>query len=113
MENQEFEFLTKLAEAYTKYDASIIEPYLADDVHYASMWVFQELTSKSEYLDYLKGKLATMKAHHTEFDFEIVPGRMHQNALLASRDDGGCGFVVDFDENNKVKMINMTAPAFF
>lgn len=115
MENQELKVLTKLAEAYTNYDASIIEPFLADDVHYASMWVFQELTSKSEYIDYLKGKLATMKAHHAVFDFEIVPGRMHKNALLASRDNpvGGCGFVVDFDENNKVKMINMTAPAFF
>lgn len=111
----EKEFLLKLAVAYQTYDASVIEAYLAEDMHYASMWVFQELTSKSEYIDYLKGKLATMKAHHAVFDFEIVPGRMHKNALLASRDNpvGGCGFVVDFDENNKVKMINMTAPAFF
>ncbi|MBR4712076.1 MAG: hypothetical protein IKP27_00130 [Paludibacteraceae bacterium] len=39
----EEQFLIKLAEAYTKYDASIIEPYLADDMHYASMWVFDEM----------------------------------------------------------------------
>lgn len=30
-------FLTKLAKAYQNYDASIIEDYLADDMHYASM----------------------------------------------------------------------------
>ena len=26
-------FLIKLSEAYTKYDASIVDPYLADDMH--------------------------------------------------------------------------------
>ena len=50
-------FLNKLAEAYQTYDASIIEDYLADDMHYASMWVFHEMTSKQEYMDYLTGKL--------------------------------------------------------
>ena len=53
----EKDFLQKLAEAYTKYDASIIEPYLAENMHYASMWVFHEMTSKQEYMDYLIGKL--------------------------------------------------------
>ncbi len=48
METREVEFLNKLAEAYTNYDASVIEEYLADDMHYASMWVFQEMTSKYE-----------------------------------------------------------------
>lgn len=61
METREVEFLKKLAEAYTNYDASVIEEYLTDDMHYASMWVFHEMTSKDEYLDYLRGKLETMK----------------------------------------------------
>ena len=43
-------FLKKLAEAYQTYDASIIEDYLANDMQYASFWVFQELTSKEDYL---------------------------------------------------------------
>lgn len=53
----EKDFLQKLAEAYTKYDASIIEPYLAENMNYTSMWVFHEMTSKQEYMDYLIGKL--------------------------------------------------------
>jgi len=106
----EEQFLLKLAEAYTKYDASIIEPYLADDMHYASMWVFHEMTSKQEYMNYLVGKLQTMKRANKTFDFKIVAGRMHSKALLV---DANAGFVADFNEQGKVKMINITAPEFF
>ncbi|MDY4513180.1 MAG: hypothetical protein SPE10_07025 [Paludibacteraceae bacterium] len=106
----EKDFLQKLAEAYTKYDASIIEPYLAENMHYASMWVFHEMTSKQEYMDYLIGKLQTMKRTGKTFNFKIVAGRMHSQALLA---DANCGFVVDFDAQGKVNMLNITAPEFF
>ncbi len=109
-------FLKKLAEAYQNYDASIIEDYLADDMHYASFWVFQELTSKEEYLDYLKGKLQTMKNSGTTFEFQIVNGRHHSKALFVHKvngqlDDQG-GFVADFNEEGKVTMLNMTIPSF-
>ena len=106
----EKDFLQKLAEAYTKYDASIIEPYLAQNMNYTSMWVFHEMTSKQEYMDYLIGKLQTMKRTNKTFDFKIVAGRMHSKALLA---DANAGFVVDFDEHGKVKKLNITAPEFF
>ena len=112
----EKEFLFKLAEAYQKYDASIIKDYLADDMHYASMWVFHEMTSKNEYFDYLSRKLETMKAHNVHMEFEIVQGRMHRNALLVKNQqspDGPAGFVVDFNDEGKVKMLNITSSAFF
>ena len=75
-------FLKKLAEAYQIYDASIIEDYLANNMHYASYWVFQELKSKEEYLDYLRGKLQTMKNSGMTFEFQIVNGQHHSKALL-------------------------------
>ena len=115
--NRETDFLEKLAKAYQTYDASIVEDDLADDVHYASFWVFQELTSKEEYLDYLKDKLQTMKNTGTTHDFRIVDGLRHSKALLITKingnDDNGGGFVVDFNEEGKVEMINLTMPAFF
>ena len=109
-------FLTKLAEAYQNYDASIIEDYLADDMHYASMWVFHEMTSKGEYMDYLTGKLQTLKEHGVRFEFQIVQGRMHEKALLVTNDEapeGKYGFIADFNEDGKVKMLNITSQAFF
>ena len=38
-------------------DASNLEPFLADDFHYASQWVFAEIESKSAYLEYIVPKL--------------------------------------------------------
>lgn len=115
--NRETVFLEKLAKAYQTYDASVIEVDLADDVHYASFWVFQELTSKVEYLDYLKGKLQTMKNTGTTQEFKIVDGKRCSKALLITkingRDDCKAGFVVDFNDEGKVGMINLTIPAFF
>jgi hypothetical protein len=109
-------FLKKLAVAYQNYDASTIEEYLADDMHYASMWVFQEMTSKEEYMEYLTGKLQTLKEHGVRMEFQIVQGRMHEKALLVTNDEapeGKYGFIADFNEDGKVKMLNITSQAFF
>lgn len=38
-----------------------LEPLLAEDFHYASQKVFAEITSKEQYLDYMRGKLETIK----------------------------------------------------
>lgn len=115
--SKETEFLEKLAKAYQTYDASIIEDELANDMHYASFWVFQELTSKEEYLNYLKGKLQTMKNTGTTQEFKIVDGRRTSKALLITKvndsEDNGAGFVVDFNDEGKVEMINLTLPTFF
>ena len=109
-------FLTKLAEAYQTYNASIIEDYLADEMRYASMWVFHEMTSKDEYMDYLTGKLQTLKEHGVRMEFQIVQGRIREKALLVTNDEapeGKFGFVADFNDQGKVKMLNITAQAFF
>ena len=115
--DKEIAFLEKLAKAYQTYDVSPIADDLSDDMHYASMWVFQELQSKAEYLDYLEGKLQTMKNSNKTFEFKIVNGGMHSKALLIDKVNGvvdrGAGFVVDFNEDGKVSMLNITAPEFF
>ena len=38
-----------------------LEPLLADDFHYASQWVFEEITSKQQFLDYMRPKLETIR----------------------------------------------------
>lgn len=39
-----------LMDAWTSLDPNIIEPLLAEDLHYYSWWVMSEIHSKSEYL---------------------------------------------------------------
>ena len=113
----DIDFLSKLAEAYLSYDASVIENYLADDMHYASMWVFHEMTSKAEYMEYLYGKLKTLKNKNICFEFEVVKGGMHEHALLVTNQFGPngeqLGFVADFNDKGQVVMINMTASFLF
>ena len=115
--NREVVFLEKLAEAYQTYDASIVEDCLADDMHYASMWVFHEMTSKEEYLDYLTRKLATLKRSNKKMECKIVEGRMNAYALLVTNQrapDGlQYGFTADFDDKGKVNMLNVTAHFLF
>jgi hypothetical protein len=50
----------KYAEAWRRYDADIIEPYLDKDFHYSSTWVFDEMPSRYEYIEYFRGKLKTI-----------------------------------------------------
>ena len=42
-------------------DVSILEPLLAEDFHYASQWVFEEIESKTEYLNYIVPKLEAIR----------------------------------------------------
>ena len=77
---------------------------------------FHEMTSKDEYMDYLTEKLQTLKEHGVRMEFQVVQGRMHKKALLVTNDEapeGKFGFVADFNEEGKVKMLNITVQAFF
>ena len=41
--------------------ADYLAPLLAEDFHYASQWVFEEIESKQQYLDYIRPKLEAIK----------------------------------------------------
>ena len=53
-------------------DAGAIEPLLADDFHYASQWVFEEITSKQAYLDYIHPKLNAVRESGTKVWAEMA-----------------------------------------
>ncbi len=42
-------------------DSTCLAPLLSDDFHYASQWVFAEIESKSEYLEYIAPKLEAIR----------------------------------------------------
>lgn len=57
----ELDAATAWARAYNLLDASHVAPLLAEDVHYASQWVFEEIENRDDYLAYLVPKLATIE----------------------------------------------------
>ena len=48
------QLIESLRRAWESLDADIIEPLLADDLHYYSWWALKELNSKHDYLAYIK-----------------------------------------------------------
>lgn len=80
-ELSDVELAVKYAESWHNLDASIVAPYLDKDFHYGSNWVFDELPSRKEYLDYFTGKLETIKRTNSHIDLAI--GRDHQNGDVA------------------------------
>lgn len=70
------ELAVKYATAWKQFDASIVEPYLDKDFHYASDWVFDEMPCRAEYMEYFMAKLATIS--HSCNKPEISIGRNHQ-----------------------------------
>jgi len=55
-----------------------LEPLLADDFHYASQWVFEEITSKQQFLDYMRPKLETSGSPAHGFGRSLASCRLIQ-----------------------------------
>ena len=55
------ELIEVLKEAWTKLDADLIEPYLAEDLHYYSWWAMLEIHSKASYLAYIIERFQSYK----------------------------------------------------
>lgn len=55
----DIQLAAKYAEAWNRLDASILEPYLDKDFHYASDWVFDQMPCRYEFMDYFIKKLET------------------------------------------------------
>lgn len=77
----EVQLAVKFAEAWRYYDADKVAPYLDKDFHYGSEWVFDEMPSRAEYLDYFRAKLATLSPKRENIKVGI--GRNHQTGDVA------------------------------
>ncbi len=78
-------------------DASILEPLLAEDFHYASQRVFSEIESKAEYMDYIRPKLAAVKASGKRVWAEI--------GELETEFPGPCVLLAQGDQDNLVGLV--------
>lgn len=79
----DMELADKYAQAWKEFDASIVEPYLDKDYHYGSEWVFDELPSRYELMDYFKGKLISIAEGGDYPAVSLLYNRLeHKCALL-------------------------------
>lgn len=59
--------------------AAHLEPLLAEDFHYESQWVLSAITSKREYLDYIRPKLDSIRASGSRVWAEMAELRGYAN----------------------------------
>ncbi len=78
-------------------DVSHLEPLLADDFHYTSQWVFAEIESKAEYVEYITGKLKAIRRSGARAWAEM--------GLLESEVPGPCVVMAQGDQNNLVAIV--------
>lgn len=78
-------------------DASHLAPWLADDFHYASQWVFAEIESKNDYLKYIVPKLEAIRQSGS-----VVWAEM---GWLDREFPGPCVVMAQGDKNNLIAVV--------
>jgi hypothetical protein len=55
------DFLRKIGRMYSEYATEDIGCHMEPDFRYSSFWVLEEMTSAAQYVDYITGKIQTLK----------------------------------------------------
>lgn len=93
------------ASAWNSLDITSIEQLLDDDFHYSSFWVLEEMTSAKQYLDYLKGKFATIGRTGSVVQAEHVPER---NFIVLTQDNKRkCGIILTINDDGLIARAEM------
>ena len=75
------QLVEKVALCWQNLDVNILEPFLDKDFHYTSDAVFYEMSSRREYVDYLRCKFETLKCGSNPIHVQM--GRMENSDNFA------------------------------
>lgn len=94
--------------AWNTLDASVLEPYLAEDFTYGSMWVFSDLNGKDAYMEYISGKFNAIKESGSKVAAEKGISPQTGTSRVQLLQDGHRGAKIDVvSENGKMKSAYM------
>ena len=110
-------FLRKVAQMYTTFNAEPIADDLAARFHYSSMWVCDEIKSRDAYLYYITRKLEAMKKANVKFNFVMMYKQGDGQPVLMfspKTPDGGYGaFIAETDKSGKLKRMDLMAAGLY
>lgn len=89
--------LRAYAEMMNVLDSTNLEPFLAPNFHYASQWVFAEITTKQDYLDYIRPKLEAIRHSGNRVWAEM--------AYLDREIPGPCVVIAQGEKDNLVALV--------
>ena len=103
------------AVAWNRLDSSVIEPLLSDDVIYESQHVLVPIVGRKKFIDYLQGKMDTVKKGGDDSKVFADIGLVMNNkpcVIMAQRTKSNLLATVLFDiDNNLIKRIDMCGVA--
>jgi Leu/Phe-tRNA-protein transferase len=99
--------------AYKYYYTDDLREYLLDDFHYASQYVSEEITTKEQYLEFLKNKLEARKntePPNNELSMEMVYDLHSNRPYLYMTQNENEGLFVAEVKDGKLARIDLCAP---
>ena len=97
----------KYAETWKRLDASIVRPYLDKDFHYKSDWVFDEMPSRYEYMNYFRPKLFTIKRSGSIVDVKVGVNRITGKTGLIMRQGNNDMIILLTTANGRITSARM------
>ena len=102
----EYDMLEEYARCWNKKSIGRLEEFLADDFHYYSMWVFEEL-DKFGYIEYFASKLQQISESGS-----CVRAELKDKLLVVNQD--GKNFVIDVKfDNGRIVRADMVAASLY
>ena len=110
-------FLEKVAQMYTTFNAEPIADDLSARFHYSSMWVCDEIKSRTAYLYYITRKLEAMKKSGVKFNFIMMYKQGDGQPVLMfspKTPDGGYGaFIAETNKSGKIARMDLMAAGIY
>jgi Leu/Phe-tRNA-protein transferase len=110
------ELLTIFKNAYKYFYIDDLVDYMDDDFHYSSMHVFDEITSKRQYIEYLFGKVKKIQAAEPPMnmlEFEIVYDTNTDKPYLFMRQGANEALFVPKIKDGKFERIDLCIPSLY
>ena len=103
-----YELVEVYADAWRKKNVAIIEPFLADNFTYSSMWVFETLDKKG-YLVYLQGKFNAIKRSGSIIEVATGENKMGIPSVILNQDGSRPAYITVKESEGKIVEAYMMA----
>jgi len=118
MKLTEIDALRAYARMMNTLDTSHIEPLLDDNFCYSSQWMFGEIPSKQEFLDYIKPQLASIKQSggRVYAEIAVIQAWGHNECVVTAEGERDNLIATVFARVNdgkirRIDMCNMPSPS--
>lgn len=112
----EEEFLDKISKIYSQYEPIDIYQHMEFNFRYSSFWVFSEITSAAEYVDYITNKAKTLKENGQMMKIKMMHIKDSGKPCLVLEqkgdDDPAC-LMVETSNNGLISRMDMMPISFY